>query len=274
MQQALRAPSATSAAAGPGLAQKALPARRGRGREAMLLAPPVAAATASQVRTEQGHLDPLSNAYSRQMKDAMGWKDRVFDYDYSRGLYYHEITRGLFCGSQPRHAGDIQELKEDLQLTAILSLQQDKDMQYWGVNPDQIRRRCSELGIQHLRRPVKDFDPHSLRKVLPSAAQALHQALANGGRVYVHCTAGLGRAPGLLIAYLHWFHPGLSLPQAYQLVTSIRPCGPKREAVRGATFDLLSGQPMEAFARVPEDAYTQLQAEDQHALQWRILRQR
>lgn len=33
-------------------------------------------------------------------------------------------------------------------------------------------------------------------------------------RVYVHCTAGLGRAPAVCIAYVHWFgdyHDGLTL---------------------------------------------------------------
>ena len=33
-------------------------------------------------------------------------------------------------------------------------LQQDHDMQYWGVNIHDVCRRCGELGIQHHRRPV------------------------------------------------------------------------------------------------------------------------
>jgi hypothetical protein len=47
-----------------------------------------------------------------------------------------------------------------------------------------------------------------------------------------------------------------SLFQAYTFLTSIRPCGPKKEAIRGATFDLMSGQPMDAFAQVPEGRFT------------------
>ena len=97
-----------------------------------------------------------------------------------------------------------------------------------------------------------------------------------GHRVYVHCTAGLGRAPAVCIAYVHWFgdhHNELSLDldagmlsgvgslcvqyssvyatcvvclwssqaclvvrAAYKYVTDIRPCGPKKDAIRGATF--------------------------------------
>jgi protein-tyrosine phosphatase len=34
----------------------------------------------------------------------------------------------------------------------------------------------------------------------------LEWAISEGkGRVYVHCTAGLGRAPAVAIAYLFWF---------------------------------------------------------------------
>lgn len=46
------------------------------------------------------------------------------------------------------------------------------------------------------------------------------------GRVYVHCTAGLGRAPAVCIAYMYWFL-GLELDVAYKTLTDIRPCGPK-----------------------------------------------
>ena len=80
---------------------------------------------------------------------------------------------------------------------------------------------------------------------------ALEAAVYGGGRAYVHCTAGLGRAPAVAIAYLYWFDPrGLSLDQAYAHVTSRRPCGPKREAVRAATFDIITGGRSDDFAKV------------------------
>lgn len=51
--------------------------------------------------------------------------------------------------------------------------------------------------------------------------------------VYVHCTAGLGRAPAVCIAYMHWFL-GMGLDEAYKKLTDIRPCGPKvRNGRRG-----------------------------------------
>lgn len=52
---------------------------------------------------------------------------------------------------------------------------------------------------------AQDFDPHSLRSVLPKAVKLIDQELRAGRKVYVHCTAGLGRAPAACIAYLYWF---------------------------------------------------------------------
>ena len=53
---------------------------------------------------------------------------------------------------------------------------------------------------------ARDFDPESLRIMLPRAVSSLEWAIEEGkGKVYVHCTAGLGRAPATAIAYMFWF---------------------------------------------------------------------
>ena len=105
-----------------------------------------------------------------------------------------------------------------------------------------MQARCAAVGVEHVRRPTRDFDAASLRLSIPTAVAALETSVYAGRRVYVHCTAGLGRAPAVAIAFLYWFDPrGLTLDAAYAAVTSKRPCGPKREAIRGATYDLVVG---------------------------------
>ena len=53
---------------------------------------------------------------------------------------------------------------------------------------------------------ARDFDPDSLRSGLPKAVSSLEWAISEGkGKVYVHCTAGLGSAPAVAIAYMFWF---------------------------------------------------------------------
>lgn len=62
--------------------------------------------------------------------------------------------------------------------------------------------------------------------------RALEAARATGRKVYVHCTAGLGRSPAVAIAALFWF-THLQLDEAYAFLTGIRPCGPNKDAIRG-----------------------------------------
>ena len=73
---------------------------------------------------------------------------------------------------------------------------------------------------------MEDFSGESLTANLPHAVQTMHELMDQGHMVYVHCTAGLGRAPAVAIGYLHWMC-GLSLTEAYSFVTSRRSCHPK-----------------------------------------------
>jgi hypothetical protein len=88
--------------------------------------------------------------------------------------------------------------------------------------------------------------------------------------VYVHCTAGLGRAPAVCIGWLYWYGPYLSLHEAYDHLTSIRPCGPKKDAIRGATFDILDDRHFDQFFGLPEDAWAFLNQDDKRRLQQRL----
>lgn len=130
--------------------------------------------------------------------------------------------------------------------------------------------------IYRMRWQARDFDPDSLRFGLTKAVSSLDWAISEGkGRVYLHCTAGLGRAPAVAIAYMFWFcdmdvspqmftsvsalisffksivvmswkfaaklrvsyFSGFDLSEqlntAYSILTSKRPCGPNKRALRG-----------------------------------------
>jgi hypothetical protein len=204
------------------------------------------------------------------MQQAMGWDNlSPYEYYFERGLYLHEVWPNLICGSQPRNTEDIDELAEEHGITYILNLQQDRDLEHWGVDIGALQWRAQQHGMVLARRPARDFDPHSLRAMMPGAVATLHKALQAGNRVYVHCTAGLGRAPAICIANLYWMH-NMTLDEAYHHVTSIRPCGPKREAVRGATYDLASGRDWDTFNHLPSDAFVGLSMEERDLLQHRI----
>jgi protein-tyrosine phosphatase len=74
-------------------------------------------------------------------------------------------------------------------------LQEDCDMEWFGIDIAAIQARCREVGLQHVRFPVRDFDPFDLRLKLPKAVARLAKAHTAGeGAAYIHCTAGEQRA--------------------------------------------------------------------------------
>lgn len=232
--------------------------------------PPRAVATAlAGVETET--LQRIEH-YNRTMNERMQW-DRRSPYEYhpEKGLYYSYILPDLVVGSQPRTKEDVDHIAERVGAKTILNLQQDKDMAYWGVDVSELRARADASGVALLRCPARDFDPHSLRHMLPAACRVLEESLCQGQRVYVHCTAGLGRAPAVAIAWLYWFG-GMQLDEAYSFLTEVRPCGPKRDAVRGATYDLLSGRPWEHFQWEAEWGFATLSEADRQALRAKVMR--
>jgi hypothetical protein len=79
----------------------------------------------------------------------------VLQYHFDRGLYMHEIVPGLFCGTQPRNPHEIEELSTNHGVTVIMNLQQDKDIQHWGVDFGANQHRANELGVTLLRKPVR-----------------------------------------------------------------------------------------------------------------------
>lgn len=72
------------------------------------------------------------------------------------GMNYRLIREELIVGSQPQKPEDIDHLRQEENVAYILNLQQDKDIEYWGIDLDSIVKRCKELGIRHMRRPVRE----------------------------------------------------------------------------------------------------------------------
>lgn len=153
------------------------------------------------------------------------------------GLYFHAITPRLILGSQPRSPSDVAHLANHQGVSAILNMQQDRDLHHWAVDLEALKRTAAANGITYVRAPAIDFDPGSLRRILPTAVSQLLSLLRHGKTVYVHCTAGLGRAPAVCIAALYWDGLGIlsedaqdlvRLDAAYDHVTGIRACGPNK----------------------------------------------
>jgi protein-tyrosine phosphatase len=113
---------------------------------------------------------------------------------------------------------------------AVLSLQDDADLAAKRLDAADLAEAYAAAGIAFARLPVPDGDEERMVRVLPAAVARVAAFVAEGTVVYVHCNAGMNRAPTVAIAYVH-VHEGRSLAAATRLVKSRRPCVPFQSAL-------------------------------------------
>jgi protein-tyrosine phosphatase len=93
-----------------------------------------------------------------------------------------------------------------------------------------MQRTFESLGILHVRCLIEDFSGDSLRLNLLKANEKLRSLYEQGHSVYVHCTAGIGRAPAVVIAFLK-LSMNLSYEDARRVVYQSRPIVAPNERV-------------------------------------------
>jgi protein-tyrosine phosphatase len=122
-------------------------------------------------------------------------------------------------------AADLAWLRDDRGVTAVVNLQDDPDLASKGLRLRELERAYREHGLEFHRVPLADGDNAMLMARIDRAVDLLHAAIDGGHRTYVHCNAGMNRAPTIAIAYLH-VHRGLPLHQARDFFKQRRPCVP------------------------------------------------
>jgi protein-tyrosine phosphatase len=135
-----------------------------------------------------------------------------------------EITQHLLIGEYPR-SDDIGWLRDSYHITAVHNLQDDDDVRLHGLDLRAVRDECDANDIRFLRTPIQDGSADAMAERLRVAIDDLHSLIADGNRVYLHCNAGLNRAPTLAIGYLR-AHGKMSLDEAVAHVKKHRACGP------------------------------------------------
>ena len=119
----------------------------------------------------------------------------------------HEIIEGLWLGGL-QAAEDVALLK-CAGITHMVSL---------GVFPLAINSTVKQMKVHNLMDiPSADISPH-----LPGVVDFIRNALESGGRVLVHCYAGVSRSTSCIVAYL-MTHELMSYQKALNLCKKIRP---------------------------------------------------
>jgi len=155
-------------------------------------------------------------------------------------LNWAEITPTIVVGTCPMTPDDLERIHLEAQCNAVLSVQHDDCLAHWGIDEGALQARADALGITRSRRPMRDFVVEDQRRHLPAAVSALAAMQRAGRRTYVHCTAGLGRAPLTVWSYLSWVE-GQPSDEAVGLIKARRAGAvPAPEAHEGCHEDLLA----------------------------------
>jgi len=134
------------------------------------------------------------------------------------------ITDLLLVGEYPR-ISDIGWLKQAHRITAIHNLQDDEDLRINAIDLVALCDTCRRHRIKLVRTPIRDGSADDMAARLRVALERLEQLLRDRERVYLHCNAGLNRAPTLAIAWLR-AHAQMSLNEAMVYFKKRRACGP------------------------------------------------
>ena len=118
-----------------------------------------------------------------------------------------QITPQLHVGGQYRRRGWPKLAARGI--TAVINMRTEFDDAAAGIAPE-----------RYLHLPTTDDYPPSLEQLAEGAAFVAEE-IAHGGAVYIHCAAGVGRAPTMAAAYL--VTTGLTAEEAWARVRQGRP---------------------------------------------------
>jgi hypothetical protein len=177
-------------------------------------------------------------------------------------LNWNVVRHDLVVGSCPRTPSDLDALRVETRVSAVLSVQHDECLAQHQIDYPRQVRYGRRLGLTMERCPLRDFDPADQRRGLPAAVRGLHGLLRQGHRVYVHCTAGINRSPLVVLTYLTLVE-GMGLEEAMTLLLHARPevC-PTWEAYHGCRQDLTA----QYEDRIRQRAFELSQRQPEHLL--------
>ena len=129
------------------------------------------------------------------------------------------VTPNLYVGGQHRQRG-LSEMRK-LGITAVVNMREESDDGPRG------------LGLDHYLWVETTDDTPPTHKELADGARFIEQQISEGHSVYIHCAAGVGRAPTMAAAYL--ISQGTTAAAAWETIRAgrpfIRPTPPQIRAI-------------------------------------------
>lgn len=136
-------------------------------------------------------------------------------------INFGPIEANILIGNAPQSSVDIARLKQ-LRVTAVISLQSDSDFRAYRINWDKLQKSYQQNDILVQRFPITDFDEMDLGNKVAQPAKALSELLIAGHSVYIHCNAGVCRAPATVLTYLCHYR-GMTIEKGLEYIRVGRP---------------------------------------------------
>ena len=152
-------------------------------------------------------------------------------------INFNRIETDIYIGSAPQSSVDVARLSE-MKVSAVLCLQSDEDFRAHRIDWKKIQSAYQHNDIVVKRFQITDFDEIDMGNKLVPTVEMLYALLTQGHCVYVHCNAGVCRAPGTVLAYFCHCR-GMTIEHGLEYIRRERPqANPYVGAVRKALNQL------------------------------------
>lgn len=158
---------------------------------------------------------------------AQGWRTTAL-WAYARGvpyitgvpiLRYSRVTPALYVG--PQHRANGKRALAQAGIAYILNMRSEFDDAAHNLTLDAPPGSSpADARASYCHLPTPDDAAPSMAHLAEGIA-FIESAIDSGGKVYIHCSAGVGRAPTMAAAYL--IRRGYSIDAALDLIRSARP---------------------------------------------------
>lgn len=133
-----------------------------------------------------------------------------------------EVLPDLWIGKALRSREDTMRLKNELGVTAVVSLETDRDLDAVGLTWGDVRKQYEALGIEVHRSEIEGDWPAAIIVLMRLAMKLVRQLIQDGHSVYLHCTAGVNRSPTVALMYLNLIE-AIPVEEALAIVQIRRP---------------------------------------------------
>ena len=134
-------------------------------------------------------------------------------------LRYSRVTPALYVG--PQHRANGKRALSQAGIAYILNMRSEFDDDAHGLTLDTPPDGSpADAPAAYCHLPTPDDEAPSMAHLAKGIA-FIESAIGSGGKVYIHCSAGVGRAPTMAAAYL--IRRGYGADDALDLIRSARP---------------------------------------------------